>query len=137
MDKSSPSIAQSSATARSAVSNGTRLLSGIDGRSAQARRFRDLVKEFTAELGGEEIMTEPMRAMVRQAAAVTVESERMQAAIVRGDDIDTEQLVRVTNVLARLMNGLKAKAKVAKAGQPTGLSEYLRQKALAERSAAA
>ncbi len=69
-----------------------------------------------------------MRAMVRQAAAVTVEAERMQASIVRGEDVDTEQLVRVTNALARLMNGLKAKAKVARAGQPSALSEHLRKR---------
>lgn len=86
------------------------------------------MKEFTLELGGDSLMTEPMRALVRQAAAVTVEAERMQAAIVRGDDVDTEQLVRVTNTLTRLMNVLKAKAKAAKAGQPSQLSEYLRQK---------
>src|SRR5690606_12513061 len=102
---------------------GTRLLSGVDGRSAPARRFRDLVREFTAELGGDDILTEPMRAMVKQAAAVTVEAERMQGAIVRGEEIDTEQLVRVTNVLARLMNNLKARAKTAKAGRKTELSE--------------
>lgn len=71
-------------------------------------------------------MTEPMRALVRQAAAVTVEAEKMQAAIVRGDAVDTEQLVRVTNTLARLMNLLKTKAKASKAGQRTALSEYLR-----------
>jgi hypothetical protein len=126
MTQTSPSIAPTSPTGRAAVSNGSRLLPGVDGRSASARRYRDLLKEFTAELGGEGIMTEPMRALVRQAAAVTVEAEKMQAAIVRGDAVDTEQLVRVTNTLARLMNLLKTKAKASKAGQRTALSEYLR-----------
>jgi hypothetical protein len=128
MTQTSPPIAQPSPTARSAVSNGSRLLAGVDGRSAPARRFRDLMKEFTAELGGDAIMTEPMRALVRQAAAVTVEAEKMQTAIIRGDAVDTEQLVRVTNTLARLMNVLKTKAKASKAGQRTELSEYLRNK---------
>jgi hypothetical protein len=100
----------------------------VDGRSAPARRYRDLVKALSDELGGDALLTEPMRAMVRQAAAVTVEAERMQASIINGEDVDTEQLVRVTNTLSRLMNGLKAKAKVIKAGQRTGLSEYLRDK---------
>ncbi|SHF60540.1 hypothetical protein SAMN02745157_2524 [Kaistia soli DSM 19436] len=129
MTQTSPSIAQPLPTGRAAVSNGSRLLPGVDGRSASARRYRDLMKEFTGELGGEGIMTEPMRALVRQAAAVTVEAEKMQAAIVRGDPVDTEQLVRVTNTLARLMNLLKTKAKAAKAGQRTELSEYLRNRA--------
>src|SRR5258705_8679403 len=34
---------------RSRVTNGTRLLQGIDGRSASARRFRDLVRAYEAE----------------------------------------------------------------------------------------
>lgn len=131
MTGNSPHITQPSRTARSAVSNGTRLVTGVDGRSAPARRFRDLVRQFTEELGGDAIMSEPMRAMVRQAAAVTIEAERLQGAILRGEDVDTEQLVRVSNVQMRLMNGLKAKAKTARAGQRTQLSEYLRMKAAA------
>lgn len=113
------------------MSNGSRLLAGIDGRSATARRYRDLVRDYATELGGDDLLTEPMRAMVRQAAAVTVEAEKMQSAIVRGEAVDTEQMVRVTNTLARLMNVLKAKAKATKAGRRTDLSEYLRQKATA------
>lgn len=76
-------------------------------------------------------MTEPMRAMVRQAAAVTVECERLQSAIIRSEAVDIEQLTRITNTLSRLMNGIKAKAKTAKAGRRTDLSEYLRNKAAA------
>lgn len=128
MTKTRTHIDGSLSTVRSAVSNGSRLLSGVDGRSALARRFRDLVKEYTSELGGEDIMTAPMTAMVRQAAAVTVETERMQAAIVRGEDVDAEQLVRLTNTLTRLMTNLKAKAKLAKASKRTDLSEYIRLK---------
>lgn len=74
-------------------------------------------------------MTEPMWAMVRQAAAVTVEAERFQACIINGERVDTEQLVRVTNSLTRLMNGVRAKAQTAKAGKKSaGLAEYLRNK---------
>ena len=37
---------------RSAVSNHQDLLPGLDGRSASARRFRDLVNTFVADMGG-------------------------------------------------------------------------------------
>jgi len=37
-------IASISTFNRSRVSNGTLLLQGIDGRSASARRFRDLIR---------------------------------------------------------------------------------------------
>ena len=129
-------IAVHQSTARSAVSNGSRLLCGVDGRSAPARRYRDLVKAFTAELGGEDILTEPLRAMVRQAAAVTVESENLQSAIVRGENVDTEQLVRLSNVLSRLMNSLTVKAKAVRAGRITAKSQSLRERLLAEQRAA-
>lgn len=132
MTQTSRHIAPSSRTARSAVSNGSRLVQGVDGRSAPARRFRDLVCQFTEELGGDAIMSEPMRAMVRQAAAVAIEAERMQAAILREEAVDADELVRISHVLQRLMNGLKAKAKTARAGQRTQLvTDYLRNKAAA------
>jgi hypothetical protein len=34
------------------VTNHKDLLPGLDGRSASARRFRDLVKAFVADMGG-------------------------------------------------------------------------------------
>jgi hypothetical protein len=36
---------------RSRVSNGTKMLVGVDGRRSSARRFRDLIDTFSAELG--------------------------------------------------------------------------------------
>ncbi|WAP69306.1 hypothetical protein [Jiella pelagia] len=57
-------------------------------------------------LGGEETLSTPQRALVRHAAAVVLESEGMQAAIVRGEAVNHEDLVRVSNVLARLMRDL-------------------------------
>ncbi|MCF3638728.1 hypothetical protein LXM94_01920 [Rhizobium sp. TRM95111] len=136
MTQTSRHIAPSSRTARSAVSNGSRLVQGVDGRSAPARRFRDLVYQFSTELGGDAVMSEPMRAMVRQAAAVAIEAERMQTAILLGEDVDTDELVRISNVLQRLMNGLKAKATIAKAGLRTSSSNSLRDKLLANKAAA-
>ena len=43
-------IATARATTRSEVSNGTRLLQNVDGRSSSARRFRDLVRAYEGEL---------------------------------------------------------------------------------------
>lgn len=128
MTEKRTTIATASRTNRSAVTNGTRLLSGVDGRSPLARRYRDLVREFTADLGGEESVTEPIRAMIRQAAAVTVEAERLQASIIREEVVDTEQLVRVTNTLTRLMNSLKAKAKPIRTQKRMSLKERLMAK---------
>ncbi|MEN3793371.1 hypothetical protein [Fulvimarina sp. MAC3] len=121
-------IGTSSPVARSAVSNGSRLLTGIDGRSASARRFRDLARDFAGELGGEDALTAPQRALVRHAAAVVLESEALQAAIVRGEDVDHEQLVRVSNVLARLMRDLGVKGTGKQKEPGADLNAYLKSR---------
>ena len=72
-----------SKTNRSAVSNRSRLLENVDGRSATARRFRDICRAYELELGGP--VSEVERDLIRQAAGLTLRSEQMQAAIVRGD----------------------------------------------------
>ena len=38
---------------RSSITNHTDMLHGVDGRSAAARRYRDLVLEIVADQGGE------------------------------------------------------------------------------------
>ncbi|NTG12678.1 hypothetical protein G6L05_02810 [Agrobacterium rhizogenes] len=95
---------------RSAISNGSWLLEGVDNRSALGRRYRDLCMSFADDLGGADSLTEPQKALVRQLAAVTVESEKLQSAIVQGKDVDHESLVRLTNLHARLLKQLGVKA---------------------------
>jgi hypothetical protein len=97
----------------SAVTNGNRLLPGIDGRSKSARRYRDLIRAYAGDLGGEANLTEIQRSAVRQAAALTVQSESMQAQIIRGEMVDADQLVRVSNLLARMLKSMG----VAKGGK--------------------
>ena len=83
---------------RSAMANGDTLITGVDARSAEARRFRDLCISFAAPLGGFTGLAEHDAALVRHAAALTMQSEQMQREAVRGEPVDTEQLVRVTNL---------------------------------------
>ncbi|MBX5175318.1 hypothetical protein HJB77_03275 [Rhizobium lentis] len=102
-------IDSNSARNRSAISNGSWLLEGVDNRSALGRRYRDLCMNFADDLGGAASLNEPQRALVRQVAAVTVESEKLQAAIVRGESVDHENLVRLNNLQARLVKQLDIK----------------------------
>jgi hypothetical protein len=74
--------ARRSTTNRSAVTNGSKLLVGIDGRSPTARRFRDLIQLYEAEMGG--APTEVGRGLIKSAAALTLKIEQLQAAIVEG-----------------------------------------------------
>jgi hypothetical protein len=103
-------IARPSLTNRSKVTNGTRLLIGVDGRSEQGRRYRDLIESFAADLGGFGKLSEAEKGLVRQCAALTAQSERMQAAIVRGDPVDDEQVTRCLNSQTRALRALATMA---------------------------
>src|SRR6202035_3506846 len=88
-------IARYSTTNRSAVTNGSKLLVGIDGRSPTARRYRDLVQAVEAEIGGN--LTEVERGLVMQAAALALRAEQMQADIVNGKMVDSDDLIRLSS----------------------------------------
>lgn len=113
-------------TTRSAVSNGTRLLEGVDGRSSPARRFRDLIQSFARDLGGFSRLTEAERALVRQAASLTLRAEQLQAAVVRGEPVDADTLIRLSGEARRLLSSIPKR----EAPKPA-LQDYLAGKAAA------
>jgi hypothetical protein len=94
---------------RSAISNDILKLPGVDGRSASGRRFRDLVIAFCGEVGGVDSLTEPQRALVAQAATLTITVERLQARLIAGEAIDPEMIVRTANVQIRALQALGLK----------------------------
>jgi hypothetical protein len=110
-------------TARSRVTNG-KPFDGVDGRSANARRFRDLIDAFSRDLGGMSQLSEADRSLVRQAATLTVRSEQLQAAIVRGEPVDPDELIRLTNTARRTLAGIRRKEQP----KPLGLGDYLAQR---------
>lgn len=113
------------ASSRSAITNLKRLHDGVDGKSAGARRFKDLIRSLSADFDGFEKLGEGDRALVRQAATLTMEAERMQAASVRGEAIDDDVLIRVTSTLRRVLSSIRARVP-AKAGGD--LHGYLAEK---------
>ena len=84
-------VASRAPTTRSRITNGKQMLAGIDGRSAEARRYRDLAMSFADDLGGAAVLTEAQRALVFQAASLVVQSEALNGAIIRGEEVDVEQ----------------------------------------------
>ena len=96
-----------SLTNRSKPANGTRLLEGIDGRSPAGRRYRDLVESFASDLGGLKALSEAGRSLIRQAASVTIRAEQLQAAIVRGEAVDNDELIRLSNTSRRLLSAIR------------------------------
>jgi hypothetical protein len=109
MPDDSPASSARKVQARSRVTNGKELLANIDGRSTEARRYRDLCFSFSDDCGGAASLTEAQRALIRQAAALTVQSEKLQSAMIRGEAIDDEQMTGVANSLSRTLQRLGRK----------------------------
>jgi hypothetical protein len=101
-----------SRTLRSRVTNGKDLLANVDGRTAAARRYRDLAIWLADDLGGAASLTEAQRALVRQAAAMIVQSEKLQGEVLRGEVVDCEQLTRLANAATRILSRLGLKRTV-------------------------
>lgn len=115
---------------RSLVTNRRRLLPTGDLRSAHARRFRDLCKIYGADLGGLDGLAEGDLTLVRTAAGLTVESERLQCLIVEGKGVNHDAIVRLSSETRRVLERLEARcaALQQQRQQPQsggGLQEYL------------
>ena len=110
-----PNFNGTRATTRSGISNRSRLLPGVDSRSAAARRFRDICAVYETEAGGN--VTEVERDLIRQAAGLTLCAEQLQGAIVRGEAVNNDELVRISSTAKRLLEAIRAKADKRKPAQ--------------------
>jgi hypothetical protein len=108
------------------VSNGRLLPTTVDLRSVAGRRFRHLVAAYESEIGGE--LTEAERATVRQAAALQLRIEQLQARIVRGEDVSADEAIRLSSEHRRLLGLLRTKAAASKPAAPAALDQYLKSK---------
>lgn len=109
MPATNPAPAPQKAPNRSRVTNGSEVLPGVDGRSAWVRRLRDLINLHVSDLGGDANVSEAERSLVRRAATLTVELERMEAGFAtageaRASDLDLYQ--RTAGNLRRILESL-------------------------------
>jgi hypothetical protein len=90
--------------ARSAVSNGTKLLMA-DGRSPWSRRFRDICADHCADLGGFEHLSAAEIAIIKRAATLQVELEAQEARLANGDakGFSLVEFAQCSNGLRRLL----------------------------------
>jgi hypothetical protein len=122
-------VVATSKRSRSAVTNGSRAHLKGDERSAGARRFRDLVAAFSADLGDN--LSEADLALVRTAAALTLKSEQIQADLAAGLPVDSDALIRLASTSRRALAAVSAKAIERKPAGTMTLQEYLSAKAAA------
>ncbi len=126
MDQIEPPIAnkarpRAKPSARSKITNGLKLLDNIDGRSAIARRLRDIVFGLEQEF---EITTESDQLLLKQAAVLSVISEQLQSRVVRGELADHRQIINLAGQLRRTLATLRTR--VGQNGPaPPSIHEYL------------
>jgi hypothetical protein len=87
-------------TARSQVSNGKDLfLEGVDGRSALARRYRDILAQLTSDIGGDP--SEAQSIIIRRATQLAVWCEQAEAEAAGGKALNIGEYATATNTLRR------------------------------------
>ena len=87
---------------------------GLDGRSERGRRWRDVLEALIAEYG----TSDPEK--LRTLAALKLSLEATESAVVAGDILRSEDLVRLGNLISRRERELRAKLRQALA-QPASL----------------
>jgi hypothetical protein len=115
--RSEQQVARHLKQGRSAVTNGKRALIGVKGSSKYGRRYRDLIAAYSAEIGGE--LTQFDVAMVKQAAALSIRGEMMQAAIVNGEPVNSDDLIRLSSEVRRILDAIGEKASKRKPAAPS------------------
>src|ERR1700716_4205050 len=94
-------IAKPSPKSRSRISNGSAVLAA-DGRSATARRYRDVLGELISDLGGDP--SGAQTAIARRASALCVVCEQAEAEMVAGGVLDLGEFTTAANSLRRLLS---------------------------------
>jgi hypothetical protein len=98
------------------LTNGNRLFvleGNADGRSAAYRRFKDVLEQILADMGGAEHLSEGQRQLCRRAATLSIMAEGMEAEAVGGKGFDIDTYGQLTDRLGRCLQrlGLERKAR--------------------------
>jgi hypothetical protein len=94
---------------RSALTNGNRLFvleGNADGRSASYRRFKDVLEQILADLGGPDILSEGQRQLCRRAATLSLMAESMECDAVGNKPFDVDLYGQLTDRLGRCLQRL-------------------------------
>jgi hypothetical protein len=109
----SPSDRPTKDARKSRITNGSVLLPGVDGRSAWARRAKDILAAHLSDIPD---ASAAERSIIRRASVLTVELERLEATFACAGEADPETLDlygRTSGNLRRLLEavGLQRRAR--------------------------
>ena len=93
-------------TAQSRVTNHKDVLPNVDGRTALARRYRDIAYQIAADQGGTDHLSEARLQLVRRLAAVSCLAEQMEARLVSGEDINITEDSLLASTAMRIVSRL-------------------------------
>jgi hypothetical protein len=124
-------VERRSSKQRSRVSNGKDVLPDIDGRSAIARRFKDIASQILTDQGGESRCSESRWQLIRRFAGVSVLAEQMEARLANGEQISVVEHSLLCSTLARLVTRIGID-RVPRDVTPSSLREYLATRAASE-----
>ncbi|WP_181166175.1 MULTISPECIES: hypothetical protein [unclassified Mesorhizobium] len=102
------------------MSNGKSTVAA-DGRLTWVRRLKDLIEAHEHDLGGTDTLSQAQRSLVRRAATLSVELERMEATFATAGQISAEDLdgyQRASNTLRRHLEVLGLKEQQRPAIEP-------------------
>jgi len=124
--------AEGSGTKRqhSSLTNGRRLLAGVDGRNPWIRRCKDIIRAHLVDLGGEDNASAAERSIIRRCAVLTTELERLEVRFALANEASPEDLdlyQRTANSLRRLLEAVGLERRTRNV-TPT-LADYLQQQA--------
>jgi hypothetical protein len=91
---------------RSAITSGRQAFIAGDPNSAWARRFHDLVVRHIGDLGGRDLLSEAQLRMIRCAASIGCELERLDAMLSTGAEVDLDAYGRASSHLRRIFETL-------------------------------
>lgn len=111
---------------RSAITNAARILDGIDHRLAPARRYKDIIRDLSDDLGGYETLTTAQVQLVRTAAGLIVMREQCETAALNSQSVDINTFIKITNALNRILSTLGLK-RTSRDRTPS-LDDYLHQR---------
>jgi hypothetical protein len=77
-----------------------------DHRTQSARRFREIAFTVASDLGGMDSLSEVQRQLVRRHAALSLQAEKLEAALVKDEEIDVGKFTALTNTLQRVSAAL-------------------------------
>lgn len=114
-----------SLTNRSRTTNQPHRVAGVDGRTSEGRRRRDLIDTYVAATGGPDQVSPAMMNDVARAVDLVLIAERTRAEALRGGAIDLSALTRIEGAADRAVRRLGIKPGGSKP-VPVPLRERLR-----------